>query len=393
IKTIAQKEDLAPSVVTEFSYTVYDADDGIQIHHIQGESHESPMIGNVVEDLEGIVTYKYDIRGANYFHMQTPEEEYDGNPKTSEGIVIYTGQAEDIEIGDLVEVTGTVDEYFIDGYNDREETDLPVTQINARDDRGGEIHVKETDVELPEPVKITSSDIPDEIIGEDGFDVFEPENYSIDFWESMEGMRVEVAPSKAVAPQEHGDLVVVTEEYETDTINGGIRLTEDGQNAQMIHFKLQPNGPARDFAVKTGDQFLEEVTGVVNYGFNNYKIYSDLEDLEVAFEEGDTQPETTSIVKDDDKLTVAAYNVENFSANSSSNETPDEKAENIARAFVQDMESPDIVGVIEVQDNNGQNQGPNDADASESYMRLIDEIERAGGPTYDYVNINPEYNQ
>src|SRR5699024_646463 len=122
IKTIAQKEDLAPSVVTEFSYTVYDADDGIQIHHIQGESHESPMIGNVVEDLEGIVTYKYEIRGANYFHMQTPEEEYDGNPKTSEGIVIYTGQAEDIEIGDLVEVTGTVDEYFIDGYNDREET-------------------------------------------------------------------------------------------------------------------------------------------------------------------------------------------------------------------------------------------------------------------------------
>src|SRR5699024_4705770 len=160
-----------------------------------------------------------------------------------------------IEIGDLVEVTGTVDEYFIDGYNDREETDLSVTQINARDDRGGEIHVKETDVELPEPVKIISSDIPDEIIGEDGFDVFEPENYSIDFWESMEGMRVEVAPSKAVAPQEHGDLVVVTEEYETDTINGGIRLTEDGQNAQMIHFKLQPNGPARDFAVKTGDQF------------------------------------------------------------------------------------------------------------------------------------------
>src|SRR5699024_12153609 len=40
IKTIAQKEDLAPSVVTEFSYTVYDADDGIQIHHIQGESQD-----------------------------------------------------------------------------------------------------------------------------------------------------------------------------------------------------------------------------------------------------------------------------------------------------------------------------------------------------------------
>src|SRR5699024_6905418 len=55
--------------------------------------------------------------------------------------------------------------------------------------------------------------------------------------------------------------------------------------------------------------------------------------------------------------------------------------------------SPDIVGVIEVQDNNGQNEGPDGADASESYMRLIEEIEQAGGPTYDYVNIDPEYNQ
>src|SRR5699024_1451918 len=57
------------------------------------------------------------------------------------------------------------------------------------------------------------------------------------------------------------------------------------------------------------------------------------------------------------------------------------------------MESPDIVGVIEMLDNNGQNQCSSEADASESYMRMIDEIERAGGPTYDYVNINPEYNQ
>src|SRR5699024_3169354 len=377
IKAIAQKEGLTQSVETAFSYTVYDADEGIRIHHIQGEGHESPMIGNVVSDVEGIVTYKYDIRGANYFHLQTPEEHYDGNPKTSEGIVVYTGQGEDIDVGDLVEVTGTVDEYYIDGYDDRDQTDLPVTQINARDDRGGDIAVKESDVDLPEPVKITSSDIPEEIIGDNGFDDFEPENYAIDFWESIEGMRVEVAPSKAVAPQEHGDLVVVTEEYETDTINGGLRLTEDGPNAQSIQFKLYPNEPARDFTVKTGDKFTESITGVVNYGFSNYKVYADLDDLEAAFEEGDTEPQQTSIVKDDEKLTIASYNVENFSANTSSNETPKEKAENIARAFVEDMESPDIVGVIEVQDNNGQDAGPEDADASESYTRLIDEIEAA----------------
>lgn len=393
VKAVAKQEGLNPSKVSTFIYKVYDAEAGIQIHDIQGEGHESPMIDSVVNDVEGIVTYQYDIRGSNYFHIQSSEDKYDGDPKTSEGIVIYTGKAEDVAIGDRISVTGMVDEYYIDGYDEKAETDLPVTQINARDDQGGSIEVLESDVALPEPIKITSSDIPSEVIGENGFDDFEPENYAIDFWESMEGMRVEVAPSKAVAPQEHGDLVVATEEFETDTINGGIRLREKGPNAQSIQFKLYPNDEARDFAVKTGDMFTESMTGVVNYGFSNYKVYADLDEVEDVFVEGDTEPAPTDIAKDEDKLTVASYNVENFSANTSAGETPDDKAKNIARAFVQDMESPDIVGIIEVQDNNGQEEGPEDADASESYERLIDVIEEANGPRYAYVNIDPNYNE
>ncbi|GGB39427.1 hypothetical protein GCM10011409_16190 [Lentibacillus populi] len=393
IKAIAKKDGLTASKTAEFTYSVYDPEDGVMIHDIQGEGHESPMEGMTVEDVEGIVTYTYEIRGSNYFHMQTPEEDYDGNEKTSEGIVVYTGKAEDVEVGDLVSVTGEVDEYHIDGYDDRAETDLPVTEINARDDQGDAVEIIESNVVLPEPVQITSSDIPEDIIGEGGFDRFEPADYAIDYWESIEGMRVEVAPSRAVAPQEHGDLVVVTDEFmpENTTDNGGIRLTEQGPNAQTIQFKLHPNGEARDFAVKTGDQFTEAIDGVVNYGYGNYKIYSDLDDVEAVFSEGDTQPEQTSIVKDEDKLTVATYNVENFSANES--ETSAQKATNIARAFVSDMNSPDIVGIVEVMDNNGQDQGPSDADASESYERLIAEIKAQGGPDYDYANIDPEYNQ
>ncbi|GAB3796564.1 5'-nucleotidase C-terminal domain-containing protein [Virgibacillus kimchii] len=393
IKAMAEKDGLTASRVTEFHYTVYDAEDGIMIHHIQGEGHESPLVGSIVEDVEGIVTYKYELRGAHYFHMQTPEDDYDGNEKTSEGVVVYTGNQDLAEVGDLVHVTGEVDEYHIDGYDDRQETDLSVTQIAARDDWGGDVKVIESDVELPSPIELTSSDIPENIIGDEGLEVYDPENYAIDFWESMEGMRVEVAPAQAVAPQEHGDLVVVTEEFtpENRTSNGGICITEDGPNAQTIQYKLHPNNDARDFAVKTGDRFTEPVEGVVNYGYGNYKVYADLDDVEAIFEEGDTEPGQTSIVKDEDKLTVATYNVENFSANES--ETSPQKAENIARAFVSDMDSPDIVGIVEVMDNNGQNEGPSDADASESYERLIEEIQNQGGPAYDYVNIDPEYNQ
>lgn len=285
-----------------------DNDDGEEamIHDIQGKGHESPMEGENVKDVEGIVTYTYDIYGSNYFHMQTPEDDYDGNDKTSEGIVVYTGQEEDVDVGDLVEVTGEVDEYYIDGYDDKEETDLSVTEINARDDQGGEISEKDSDVDLPDPVEITSSDIPDELIGGDGLGTLEPEDYAIDFWESLEGMRVEVAPSEALAPQEHGDLFVKTEEYEADeeTDNGGIRLTEDMPDLHTISFKMQPNDEAEDFAVKTGDEFTEPITGVVNYGFGNYKVYADLDDMEEAHEEGDTeQQDAPGFDKDDDKLT------------------------------------------------------------------------------------------
>ncbi len=394
IKAIAEKDGLTASSIAELNYTVYDPEDGIMIHDIQGEGHESPLVGSTVEGVEGIVTYKYELRGAHYFHMQTPEADYDGNEKTSEGIVVYTGNQDLAEVGDLVHVTGEVDEYHIDGYNDRQETDLSVTQIAARDDWGGDVEIIESDVELPSPIELTSSDIPENIIGDDGFSSFEPENYAIDFWESMEGMRVEVAPSKAVAPQEHGDLVVATEEFtpENSTANGGIRLTEAGPNAQTIQYKLQPNDVARDFAVKTGDRFTEPIEGVVNYGYGNYKVYADLGDAQAALTEGNTQPDPTTVIdKDKDKLTVATYNVENFSANTS--ETPEQKAEDIARAFVNDMDNPDIVGIVEVMDNNGQNEGPNDADASASYERLIEEIRNQGGVNYDYANIDPEYNQ
>src|SRR5690625_1197501 len=394
INAIAEKDGLTASNIAVFSYTVYDAEDGIMIHDIQGEGHESPLAGVTVEDVEGIVTYKYELRGANYFHMQTPEADYDGNEKTSEGIVVYTGNQDFAEVGDLVQVTGDVDEYHIDGYDNRAEEDLPVTQIAARDDWGGHVEVIENDVELPAAIELTSSGIPEDIIGDDGFDSFEPDNYAVDFWESIEGMRVEVAPSRAVAPQEHGDLVVATNEFtpENTTANGGIRLTEEGPNAQTIQYKLQPNDDARDFAVKTGDQFTEPIEGVVNYGFGNYKVYADLDEVESIFEEGDTQPDpVTTINKDEDKLTVANYNVENFSNNTS--ETSAQKAGDIARAFVDDMENPDIVGIVEVMDNNGQTQGPDDADASESYQRLIDEISNQGGVDYDYANIDPVYNQ
>lgn len=387
VKAVVKTNDDRYSDISTFTYAITES---LQIHDIQGEGHTSPFTNQVVEGIEGIVTYKYVLSGSTYYHIQTPDEKRDGNLHTSEAIVLYSGKDTwNLAVGDLVSVTGTVSEYAIDGYADRQETDLKTTQINVRDDRGGNVQIIERNVPLPTPFIINEENVPKEKIASHQFAEFDPTIYAADFWESREAMLVQVGDVKAVSPQQHGDLVTVFANSETETRNGGILLKENDQNANRIQFRLEPNGPAREFKVATGDYFAGPLTGVVGYSFQNYKIYTSLDEMRRAHTVGNAQPETTTIVKSEDKLTIASYNLENFSNNKKT--TTDDKARKLARAFAIDMQSPDIIGVTEVQDNNGPDAG--DSKANQSYERLIQAISDAGGAQYEYVNIDPVNNE
>ena len=360
----------------------------IEIHDIQGEGHQSPYDGKKVNNIKGIVTYQYELNGGKYLHIETPDDKQDNNPNTSEGLIIYTGnQNYDAKKGDLVTVTGTVDEYYIDGYGDKQETDLPVTQINARDDKGGNVSIEESNQKLPEPYEIEK--VPSKISANDNFQTFDREQYAIDYWESLEGMRVKVGDVRSVGPQEHGDLFTVLDDQPAETDNGGVRLTENDQHGERIPFKMYDNNKARDFDVATGDKFKGPIIGHVNYGFQNYKLNVDLDDMKQAHVEGDTEPQPTSIEPSNQKLNVASYNLENFSNNSSS--TTEDKADKIANGITEHMKNPDIIGVTEVQDNDGPKEGG--PEANKSYERLIKDIEEAGGPKYKYLNIDPSMNE
>ena len=211
------------------------------------------------------------------------DEFADNSVLTSEGIILYSGKKSwPIEVGDLVEVSGEVSEYAIDGFSDRQQTDLKGTQINVRDDQGGKVAVIEEDVALPKPIIIDEKNLPTEHIDSDGLTVFNPEVDAIDFWESLEGMRVQVGNVKAVAPQEHGDIITVLENAPTNSLHGGVLLEEHNQNPNRIQFRLEPNGPARDFEVATGDKFAGPITGVVGYSFQNFKIYTSLNEMNAA---------------------------------------------------------------------------------------------------------------
>lgn len=386
IKALAVKEGFTSSKVSTFDYEVFDG--SIKIHHIQGESHTSPLKGQTVKGIEGIVTYLFKINNSYYATMQTPDNLADDNPKTSEGILVYIGNSYGtVAVGDHIKVDGVVDEYRVEG-NDG---DLLSTQINARN---GKIDTLAKGVDLPSAVTVTEDTIPRDVIDNDSFAEFDPEEDAIDYWESIEGMRVAFSGLKATAPQEYGDISTVLETRKTDTNNGGILLSATDYNADRIHLKaFKANGnAATDFDVSTGDVFKGEkpIIGVVGYGFSNYKVYVDEVDLKAVYKPSEIQPEKTTIVKDDSKLTVANYNIENFSANTS--ETSDAKAKLIGDSFVKNMGSPDIIGIVEMQDNDGQT-ASNSSAAEKSYERLIAAIKAAGGPEYKYVNIDPVYNQ
>ena len=250
IKAIAYKDGLTPSTVSVFEYKIQEG--AIRIHDIQGAGHTSPFKDQAVAEIEGIVTYVVD---SNNFYMQDSKPDKDDS--TSEGILVYK-KAHDRKTGDLVKVDGTVKEFVLDGYSDKGTTDLPVTEINASN-----IVTVKSGEPLPAAIVIGKDrKPPTEKIDSDNFGQFNPETDGIDFYESLEGMLVQLDSPKVVAPQQYGEVVVVPADYETNTKAGGVKMTESDANPERIHLKINDE----NYVTKTGDSFDGSITGVVSYG-------------------------------------------------------------------------------------------------------------------------------
>ncbi|MDH5519072.1 MAG: ExeM/NucH family extracellular endonuclease, partial [Acidimicrobiia bacterium] len=82
------------------------------IHEIQGSGDVSPLVGQDVT-IEGIVVGDYEgpsptLRG---FYVQEEDADADGDDSTSEGIFVFHGSVDSVNLGDQVSVTGTVAEF------------------------------------------------------------------------------------------------------------------------------------------------------------------------------------------------------------------------------------------------------------------------------------------
>ena len=362
-----KEETVAAQAVSSTAETV------ANLGTIQGESQVSPYQDKDVR-VSNVVVTKTDRYG---FYVQdvTP----DGNSKTSDAI--YVVSKEQVDVGDKLTLEGRVKEGYMEELSIRQgqtfnkpSGSLTVTMLEAS------TVTKDGKADLPTPVDIVDK-MPQDTVDND-VNNYQPENEALDYWESLEGMLTTVKKPHVLGPQYRGDIYVLPEGYQALPLNniGGVNLRPNAQNTATI-----PVYVGNKFIAKAKDYFNGDVVGVVTYRGKIYKLDpTQLPDLV----DGGLQRQISPLYPSEDKLTIASYNIENFSANTQKGETPDEKVTKIANSFINEIHSPDIITLIEVQDENG---SVNDGTTSgvKSGEKLAAHIKELGGKTYKYTEVAP----
>ncbi|MEU5709063.1 MULTISPECIES: endonuclease/exonuclease/phosphatase family protein [Streptomyces] len=355
--------------------------DSVRVHDIQGTTRTSPFAGQKVSDVPGIVTATRTYGSSRGFWIQDPTP--DDNPATSEGVFVFTSSTPKVAVGDAVKVTGTVSEYVPGGTSSGNQS---LTEISKP-----VITTVSTGNAVPAPVVVDENAVPDAYAptGDaaaansiNGLPL-DPSAYALDYYESLEGMNVQVADVRVVtATDPYSELWVTVKPWEHRSRRGGtVYGSYDSQNTGRL--QIQSLGSTADFPeANVGDTLEGTTTGPLD--FNQYGGYtlvaSELGTLHSAGLERETTRKQSAR-----ELAVATYNVENL-------DPSDATFDRHASAIVHNLQSPDIVSLEEIQDNNGA-KDDGTVDADQTVTKLIDAIVAAGGPRYDWRSVNPVNDQ
>ncbi|MFF8936358.1 endonuclease/exonuclease/phosphatase family protein [Streptomyces paradoxus] len=352
--------------------------ESVRIHDIQGSTRISPYAGKQVTDVAGIVTGIRTYGSARGFWIQDPTP--DADPATSEGVFVFTGSApKGVAVGDSVTVSGTVTEYVPGGATSGNQSLTEITKPTTAVVSSGNA--------LPAAAAITSRSVPAAYApagdtaagGSVNALPLQPSKYALDHYEALEGMSVRVTDTHVVgATDPYNELWVTVKPHENRSGHGGtVYGSYDAQNTGRL--QIQSLGAAADFPkANVGDTLAGSTTGPLDYNqFGGYTLVAS--ELGTLKSEG-LERETTRKQRSSE-LAVATYNVENL-------DPGDDTFAAHAAAIVNNLKSPDIVSLEEIQDNNGaKNDGTVAAD--QTLTKLIDAIVAAGGPRYDWRSIDP----
>lgn len=373
----------------------------LSIMEIQGSSHTSAHNGSNDVETAGIVTQVV----SDGFFLQDPAG--DGDDTTSDGIFVFTGSAPSVVVGDAITVIADVNEQF--GVTRLQNVDS-ITVASSGNDVSALITTIGTN-------SSASHDrlIPTRIVDDNGSSSFDPSNEGRDFYESLEGMLIRVNNVLAVSntrtygsdPDGDGIGSSDREVYAVadggvgaSSMNsrGGITISADASADNPIAADLNPErliinrswSDDLDHEVMQGDSLSSEadgsIVGTMHYAFNDYLV-NPSNSVTKDRSSSPLNQEVTEIAASEDRLTVASYNVLNLDINDADGDEDVAlgRFAKLADHIVNHGGSPDVIGLQEVQDNDGSsNSGVTSAAAT--LQALIDAIAAAGGPTYAYLD-------
>jgi predicted extracellular nuclease len=369
-----------------------------QIGQVQATSHLSPYNGQLVK-VEGVVIAE---RGSNVWIQDTTP---DADPATSEAILVFSSSvASAVAVGDLVHARGTVTEFragcspscapSASAFDNLTITELaspgvgatnfgpaplpPATVIGA----GGRVP----------PTEVIENDAAGGNVETSG--AFDPAQDGIDFYETLEHMLVQVNNPVVVGPRNNfGEILVLAD----DGAGAGIRTSRGGivirdvDPSSSLDYSNGDFNPERimldDLFLSTpnvdvADHFTTSAVGLMTYDFANFKIAV----TRALTATARSLEQEVTVAPRENELAIATFNVENLDPSDAPT------IPRLARIVVDNMRSPDLIGIEEMQDNTG---GANDGTtaANLSWQAFIDAIVAAGGPRYDYRQIDPQNNQ
>jgi len=373
------------------------------IQEIQGKTHLSPYLGKVVTNVIGVVTevekntyWKLDFPWLGIY-IQTYND--DGDPATSEALRIHIPLLDttfSVAKGDLILIkSGSVDENrndypFLDSSYDG---NLSRTQVVTSKDN---ISVLRSGLPLPPPVLVGVTPAPGKLIipnkivdGSGNVEsptwILNPTKNALDFWESLEFRRITVNNALVVeATNEYNDTYLAPDNgagIPTTTAQGGALMTGYDGIAGIIQMQeTNPLNFSPGFTpTKSGTGGVYPyATGIVDYSRNTYMFRATSAGTPMG---GVSSQETTSLTGSPTHLLVATKNLENFWAG-------DSRASGLANIIKNNMGAPDIIGVQEIQDANGEADDGN-VDGVPTCNALKTQLNTPTNLFYDFRQINP----
>ncbi|HEY7430208.1 MAG TPA: endonuclease/exonuclease/phosphatase family protein [Streptosporangiaceae bacterium] len=355
----------------------------LAIHDIQGTSWLSPQNGKTVTNVPGVVTGVRATGSSKGYWIQDTNP--DNDPATSEGIFVFTGSAPAVQPGDDVLVSGKVQDFYPLSSGDTVSTtsNLSITEIDQTS-----VSTLSSGNPLPAPIVLGPSTVPGQYAPDLGGTNIEstpitPSRSALDFYESIEGMRVEVDNARVVGPSDSfAEQYITTKPDQNTSFRGGTLLEAENATPSGRLEVVAADGSNPE--VNVGDVFSGATIGPLDYSqFGGYFIAA----TTLGTVQHGNLPRTVATAPAKKQLSIATYNVENLAPSD-----PASKFQALASGIVTNLASPDIVALEEVQDNDGAADDGVVA-ADQTISKLAAAISAAGGPAYSSREIDPVNDQ